>query len=79
MNNGPMTLKELYRLLEDDNQHDLCAILVAVAVRDVEAVIRLAEIAKEHRRIGMMPHELGEERYKISQPLYEEVRETMGL
>ena len=65
-----MTLRELYNKLEDDNQHSLNAVLVAVAARDYKAVIRLAELLKEHLEVGELLPKAGKERHKLSKPLY---------
>jgi len=65
-----MTVAELYRQLEEDNAHNLAAILAAVAAEDEEAVIRLAKIAEMHRICGMS-EEMSRERRRISGPLFD--------
>jgi len=74
-----MTLRQLYDELEDDNQHGLNAVLVAVACGDHQAVIRAAEILKAHLEIGHLPSDLGTERYDISQPCYKALRDDGKL
>jgi hypothetical protein len=69
-----MTLKQLYEALEDDNEHGLCAVLVAVAAGEHDAAIRCAEILKIHRTTGLTG-ELSQERYSLSQPCYDRLRD----
>jgi len=66
-----MELRQLYEALEDENHHNLTALLVCVARRDYEGIVRLGEIIKQHQALGHMPYELTQERYRISQPHYE--------
>lgn len=66
-----MTLRDLYDQLEDDNHHNLTAMLCAVAARDYDAVLKLADILNEHVRGGGLTGRMSRTRYEISQPLYE--------
>lgn len=73
---GMMTIRELYKELEEDNSHSLCAILAAVAAEDEEAVIQLAEILKEQNHGDGMTGEMSRRRYEISKPLIEAAQEA---
>jgi len=64
------TVAQLYRDLEDGNEHNLAAILAAVAAEDLPAVIRLAAIADQHELEGMTA-EMSAERRRISKPLFD--------
>lgn len=65
-----MNLNRLYDKLENDNHHGPCAMLAAIAARDSAAIRRLAEIVREHMRLGHMPFEMIQERYALVKDYY---------
>lgn len=65
------TVKELYEELEDDNQHNLAAVLLAVIAGDEETVIKLAKIIERHHENGHLTIDDCRDRYTLTDGLYQ--------
>ena len=65
-----MNLNTLYDELEDQNQHNLAAMVAACAGRDAFVISKLCTIAETHLRKGHLPYELGTQRYELVKGFY---------
>ena len=59
---------------EARNAHAEAALILARALDNEEAVAALEQIAAVQDELGYLPHDLGEERYRIMKPLWAAAR-----
>ena len=65
------TVRKQYKRLEANNNHTAAGILLAKHFGTEQDQERMQHIQEVHEREGSIPHDLYQERYKITQPLYQ--------